>query len=534
MTMTPMRLLHHLRRLATPAADADAVLLERFAGCRDEAAFTALVARHGPMVLGVCRRLLDDAHAAEDCFQATFLVLARRAAAVGRPDALAGWLYGVARKVALRARHTRDHPQSIADADEPADPRPGPLAELTARDLLAVLDAEVQHLPDLYRLPVVLCCLEGLSQEEVARRLGCTAGAVRGRLERGRKRLHERLARRGLTLAAALATAEVARGVVASALADGTVRAVLSGAAVPGNIAGLMEGVLRAMWMTRLKTAVALLLAVAVLGLGAGSVIHQLGADQGNVDPKQAAPGKVVAQPPQRPPLLELSEADNGKVIWAVIGQEILVRLDYPESDDLTFAGTGTGITQGRCTQYLPQVDPEMVKRYRKAGLAGPRPGFFRFRVTEAGRDKLAVRVFDKGSGRVRDFAVTLEVPPADQEKKQPAKEAGGEKKTERTPADLIRLATADPSGREPYPVLPTLSTTMRGHVTNEIINSAAVRASFAKLDARERNVTWFEGVKELEQHRATWCLTACLCHRSPDDADSLAARPRSGSGDKK
>src|SRR5262249_30666582 len=154
-------------------------------------------------------RVLGDTHAAEDAFKATFLVLARKAASLRRPAALAGWLYGVAARVARKARSQGSRrPSSLGDAPEPTDPRHDLLDRLTARELLAVLEDEVQRLPQGQRLAVALCCLEGLSQEEAALRLGCTAGAIKGRLERGRQRLHERLRRRGLTLSAALAAVE--------------------------------------------------------------------------------------------------------------------------------------------------------------------------------------------------------------------------------------------------------------------------------------------------------------------------------------
>src|SRR5438552_2099122 len=151
-------------------------LLARFARHRDEAAFTALVERHGPMVLHLCRRVLGDVHAAEDAFQATFLVLARKAHALARPAALAGWLYGVAYRVALKARtvHRRRSRALATNAPAPRDPPPAPLSELSARELLSVLEQELFKLPDSYRMAIVCCCLETLTVEEVAARLGCT------------------------------------------------------------------------------------------------------------------------------------------------------------------------------------------------------------------------------------------------------------------------------------------------------------------------------------------------------------------------
>jgi RNA polymerase sigma factor (sigma-70 family) len=251
-------LLRCVRRIASEAGRVpdDSVLLTRFLTGRDPAAFDTLVARHGPMVLRVCQRVLGNRHDAEDALQATFLVLARKAASVRPAGALAAWLHGVAYRVASGARavaRRRHREQPTPDLDPP-DPRPDPLSELTAREALQILEDEVQRLPRAYRLPVVLCCLHGITQEEAARQLGWTAGSVKGRLERGRSRLHARLARRGLTLTSALASLEVSR-VGASAgmparLAEATVRAARSfavgteaaGAAVSARAMTLAEG----------------------------------------------------------------------------------------------------------------------------------------------------------------------------------------------------------------------------------------------------------------------------------------------------
>jgi RNA polymerase sigma factor (sigma-70 family) len=302
----PRHLLDYVRRCNGGDADADedSALLQRFLDCRDEAAFTALVARHGPMVYGVCRRLLDDTHAAEDAFQATFIVLARKARSIRPRGAVAAWLHGVARRVARKAQSARRRP--TAALGDPVDPRPDPLDQLTARELLAAVDEEIERLPSAYRLPILLCCLEGKSQEEAARQLGWTAGSVRGRLERGRARLHARLAMRGLMLSAALAALEVSRGLAAPArvlLAGSTARAALTCASSGGaagsllfaEVVALAEAVLPGMAMTKVPMWVALLLAGLLLA-GAGLAASQA------LAPEQTAERPEVTQPgPEKP-----------------------------------------------------------------------------------------------------------------------------------------------------------------------------------------------------------------------------------------
>jgi RNA polymerase sigma factor (sigma-70 family) len=224
-------LLDQLRRLSPTGPDSDAARLDRFARHGDQHAFAALVDEHGPMVLRVCRRVLGDAQAAEDAAQATFLVLARRAHAIGRGDALAGWLHGVARRVALKARAgLARRGQPLVAANTPADNHADPLVEVSVRELLSIIDEEVDRLPRDYRLPVLLCCLEGLSQQEAARRLGWMPGSLKGRLERGRKRLHARLARRGIVAAAACAALELCRAASVAAIPAKLVSATVKGA----------------------------------------------------------------------------------------------------------------------------------------------------------------------------------------------------------------------------------------------------------------------------------------------------------------
>ncbi|HEY7309480.1 MAG TPA: sigma-70 family RNA polymerase sigma factor [Gemmataceae bacterium] len=214
----PSQVLQHIRRLVQPSPadlDSDAALLGRFVRDHDQTAFSALVARHGPMVLRLCRRVLGDAHAAEDACQAAFLVLARKADRIRHADTLAAWLHGVAYRLALKARAVQVRRQQAETRSlqiHPGSTPRDPLAEVSGRELLAILDVELQRLPARYRLPLILCCLEGRSQPEAARLLGWTPGSVKGRLERGRAKLHQRLLRRGLTLSAALLALEAERG----------------------------------------------------------------------------------------------------------------------------------------------------------------------------------------------------------------------------------------------------------------------------------------------------------------------------------
>jgi RNA polymerase sigma factor (sigma-70 family) len=178
-------------------------LLERFALARDADAFETLVRRHGPMVLGVCRRVTNDAQEAEDAFQATFMVLVRKAGSLSRPELLGNWLYGVAYRIAQKARARlarRRHHERRVDPMLSADPD----ADLLWQELRSVLDQELKNLPPKYRAPLVLCYLEGMTNEEAARRLGWPAGSMSYRLARGRQMLRERLRDRRHTISGAL------------------------------------------------------------------------------------------------------------------------------------------------------------------------------------------------------------------------------------------------------------------------------------------------------------------------------------------
>jgi RNA polymerase sigma factor (sigma-70 family) len=263
---TVLRHLNRLLEAPNHTAPSDRQLLEQFGSCRDEAAFTALVRRHGPLVHGVCRRVLGNGHDAEDAFQAAFLLLARKAASI-RQESVAGWLYQVAVHVALRARSqraTRVRHEQQASGRRPPDP----LAEVTAREVLSILDEELHALPLCHRAPLVLCYLEGRTRDEAARQLGWSLGTLKRRLEGGKERLHARLARRGLTLGASLLTAGLgldATAAVPAPLVSTTVRAALAGKAVSVRVAALAGAALTTASAARLKATVVLAACVAVL-----------------------------------------------------------------------------------------------------------------------------------------------------------------------------------------------------------------------------------------------------------------------------
>ncbi len=276
--------------VAGPLSDDE--LLQQFVAGADEsaeAAFAALVDRHGAMVLGVCRRVLGNRHAAEDAFQATFLVLSRKAPEIARREQLAGWLYGVARRAALdaRARASRRRANEkrlrIMTAADDAD-------EIQMTELRSILDEELGRLPERHRAALILCELEGLSRREAAGRLGVSEGTLSSRLARAKMRLRERLTRRGLALSSvALATAltqDIQALSVPPSLVDSTIHiaAMVATSSSLAEVAStsivtLTEGVLKAMLLSKLKLAFLGVITVAILATGAGVVAQDRPSD---------------------------------------------------------------------------------------------------------------------------------------------------------------------------------------------------------------------------------------------------------------
>jgi RNA polymerase sigma factor (sigma-70 family) len=283
----------------------DGELLERFAIARDEAAFEALVAKLGPMVLGVCRRILTDPHDVDDAFQATFLVLVRRARSIRDRDLVAPWLHGVATKVARRARSEsirRAGRERVAVFEEAQDESPGINPEWP--ELRAMIDEEIERLPENHRRPVILCDVEGLTREEAALQLGWTLNMVRGRLERARSRLRGRLTRRGLAPSGGLMALLATPPNLSPVLLATTCRAACSfaigrvGAGVASTSAvALCRGVLNMMLLSKLKVGLAVVISTGFVATGTGMLAAQApGAKQ---DPAKPAASPVVQEPPK-------------------------------------------------------------------------------------------------------------------------------------------------------------------------------------------------------------------------------------------
>jgi RNA polymerase sigma factor (sigma-70 family) len=310
MASTPLAaVVRQIRRLATrPEGEplSDRHLLQRYLTHHEEAAFAALVQRHAPLVLGVGRRVLHDWHAAEDVVQATFLLLARKAASIRKRDALGSWLYGVAYRLAVRARQRRAAHVTEIPREREA-PRSDPPAEAAWRELGAVLDEELARLPETCRAPLLLCLMQGRTQDEAAATLGWSKGTLRRRFARGRELLRLRLAARGVSLGVGLAATVLAQGTSAAALSPALLRSVLGAArpdsgAVSAGAAALAEEGLRALPATRLPLGVRGALVLLVLAAGAGLLaLHWPAAPP--TPPAQAkaadAPGAADAGPPR-------------------------------------------------------------------------------------------------------------------------------------------------------------------------------------------------------------------------------------------
>src|SRR5262245_8549864 len=277
----PRRVRQALRHVAGQGADdtPDGELLRRFAAARDADAFRVLVQRHGPMVRGLCRGLLGNDADADDAFQATFLILARRALSIHDPASLASWLHGVAYRTARKAQaafaRQRKH--------EPAAARPEATSpdDLSWRDAQQILHQELDALSERYRAPLVLCYLQGQTLDEAATRLRLSKSTLKTRLERGRAILRARLVRRGLGPAAVLLASAWpgTAAILPAELLESTLQAA-TGTPTPAHVVALTEGVLNAMRVTKLKFATGMLAVLAVVGLTLGGLVYMKRGDK--------------------------------------------------------------------------------------------------------------------------------------------------------------------------------------------------------------------------------------------------------------
>jgi RNA polymerase sigma factor (sigma-70 family) len=299
-----VRRIQHIVGVPT-AATSDRQFLERYSQERSEEAFTNLVRRHGALVMGICRRILGNRADADDVFQATFLVLARKASSLSWHDSIGNWLYGVAYRLARRARadmlRRQERERRAADL-----PRPEPRSQADWAEMSAVLDDEMQRLPQKCRAVLVACYLEGLTRDEAARQLGWSLRTLDRRLKRGRELLRNRLIRRGITLSAGLLSANLAESSLCAAvpgylLATASRAAVAYAAApslaadVPAKAAVLADELIRGLAAAKVKLLMALLLAVTVVA-GVATVAYR-----GWSGESEQGPAPAVISPPQRP-----------------------------------------------------------------------------------------------------------------------------------------------------------------------------------------------------------------------------------------
>jgi RNA polymerase sigma factor (sigma-70 family) len=328
------RLVDQIRKATVDLADSQ--LLKSFVAHRSETAFEALVRRHGPMVLGVCRRVVGDPHDADDAFQATFLVLARKAKSLRSSELLGNWLYGVAYRTALKARVTtarqRAREKQVRDMpNAPAQAEP----ETIWNELAPLLDRELSRLAEKYRVPVVLCELEGKSRKEAARQLGIPEGTLSSRLAMARRLLAKRLSRHGLAVSGLAATFSTpgASACMTRALVGSTVEAALLVAAgkTPAAVTAvaLADAVLRSMLVSKLKLGASGLLAAALLCLGTLGFMGKASIEAG---PLQAVPPteKKSVPPPQeawKPPPLPPDVprwGPLGRPIWLLVPNPVV------------------------------------------------------------------------------------------------------------------------------------------------------------------------------------------------------------------
>jgi RNA polymerase sigma factor (sigma-70 family) len=331
-------LLAFIRRMTVSRSHSeltDNELLQRFAAQREESAFTALMHRHGPMVLGVCQSILQDTQDAEDVFQATFLVLVRKPRGIARPASVASWLHGVAYRLAMKARVGNARRRSCEKQAVTTMPAGEPHDGVIWRDLRRVLHEEVDRLPERFRLPFVLCHLEGKTNEEAAELLGWPKGTVLSSLSRARERLRARLTRRGLSLSSGMLgvmlSQNLTQAALPPALTECTLKAALVFAARTGLAGGIAapvlayaEGMLRTLFIVRFTLAAVILTTFTLVAAGAGAVWYHA-VPEAPAEKLLASGNSTTGDPlpaAARTPSRQVSDRDALQGTWVITAAE--------------------------------------------------------------------------------------------------------------------------------------------------------------------------------------------------------------------
>jgi RNA polymerase sigma factor (sigma-70 family) len=394
---------------AVQACDHD--LLARYVSARDESAFAALVTRYGPLVMGLCWRLLRHRQDAEDAFQAAFLVLARKAGSIRKRELLASWLHSVAFRAAtrLRAANARRRARQTALMDVP---QARGCEDLTLGETQRVLEEELNRLADKYRAPLLLCCVQGRTRDEAAQQLGWSLGVLRGRLDRGRELLRARLARRGVALSGALlplAAAGVSEAALLPALVSSTVRAALgaapssvSAAAASAQAAALAQGVIQAMFLAKMKVVAIGVLLLALVGTSAGVVTYRAQAQEvrptvvaqtGRENPFQSPRAETDPAQLRREIARLRLELEQTRLLLKLANQEILelraARAQAGKSD----AKADPDLVRKRAVQALGTLDKKQPPDDHQSALSPDR------RVIAAAQQN-AVSIFDAETGK--------------------------------------------------------------------------------------------------------------------------------------
>jgi RNA polymerase sigma factor (sigma-70 family) len=414
-----------LTQIANTREVPDEELVRRYVEESDPDAFEVLLGRLGPMVLRLCRRVLHDAHEAEDAFQAAFLVLARKAGQIRRRAAVAGWLHGIAYRIALKMRTRTDRRVRRHQEIPERTPAPDLLAEISVREAQAIVDQELAGLPERQRLPLVLCYLEGATQDEAARRLGLPPGTLRSRLERGRQRLRTRLARRGLTLSAALLALRLGEGAACAVLPTSLLRStaaickpsVAGGAvpAVPPRVESLTRGVLRTSLQRPLTRVLAPVMVLGLIGVGLCFAPDQKQpptregvADRPVVAERPARPADTDQQGDPLPPgaLLRLGTLRFRHDNWVMSAAV--------SPDGKVIAASG-----GSHVQLWAASDGKEIRRFDLPQVGWNTPVAFSpdSKILAIGSDDCLIRLWDIGSGRLLRQCAGHEKPKRDPRK---------------------------------------------------------------------------------------------------------------------